>query len=245
MSLPTPSILWSFHPVTLWSKRSTTLHWEVIVLKSVEVTEKKQTTFGQETSICLKAFLFSWLYNYIRWSSKNLTSFCRFCFAPILWISVLWQHDICPQGGYLCELEAQGTRTKTDSAEEFVSYRECPWSECVPADETTGSWLDRAPLGSQMHSGFSSLSTPLSLSLFPPPFNTITGLLTVCACFKGMSVSVCAAFPAGPTHLSWKELRTVSILWSWIAQWFSWKPFCPIDSMSNKSLAQMVSTLFC
>lgn len=52
----------------------------------------------------------------------------------------------------------------------------------------------------------------LSLSLFPPPFNTITSLLTVFSYFKGMSVYVCAAFPAGPTPLSWKELSTLSIL---------------------------------
>lgn len=65
-----------------------------------------------------------------------------------------------------------------------------------------------APLGSQIH----PCSPPLSLWLFPLLFSPITVLPAACACFKRVRVCVCAVFPAGPTHLSGKDLSALRIL---------------------------------
>lgn len=173
---------------------------------------KKQTTSRQETvlqgSVWLRPFLFHCFSNCISWSYKSLASFYRFCFACIFWMSVLWQHvcfplrDTCGNWGHRAQKGSQALQGNLYPKESYSSRD-------VPAGKTPGSWLGPWSLGSQIHPCFPSPNTP-SLWLFPPRSSTIT--ILPAACFKRVRGCVCAIFPAGPTHLSGKDLSALRIL---------------------------------
>lgn len=144
---------------------------------------------------------------------KVLLLFYRFCFAHTFWMSVLWQHvcfplrDIYLSWGHRAQKGSQ-TLQGNLHPKESVSAE----GMFLLVKPLVAGWT-HAPLGSQVHPCFPSPHTPsLSLWLFSSPFNTKTVLLIACPRFKRVSVHVCAIFPAGPTHLSGKDLNALRIL---------------------------------